>query len=85
MEQPIPKGATTISMCYTLYHEIVLPEDLDITKVEDYDIKWGNLHLTMKDGTTLSIDGEEINMESVNLKRGHKNIAWKDNDYNDLS
>jgi len=83
-EKPIPEEATQITMTYNLWHTIHLPEDLDRSNVKSWWIKWGHLMIEMKDGTTIECT-EELNLEGVNLKRGHRDVVWQDENYFDLS
>ena len=80
---PIPREASQITMCYDMWHTIHLPEDLDRSNVKSWWIKWGSLMLEMKDGTTIECT-EEWNLEATNLKRGHRDVVWQDENYNDL-
>tara|TARA_Y100001973_G_C5191446_1_gene331261 strand:- start:1623 stop:1886 length:264 start_codon:yes stop_codon:yes gene_type:complete len=79
----IPEEATQITMCYNLWHTIKLPEDLDRANVDGWYIKWGTLVIQMNDGTHIECD-EELNLEAVNLKRGHRDVVWQDDDHNDI-
>ena len=33
--------------------------DIDMSQVKEYGIKWGTLHLVMKDGTQISLEGSD--------------------------
>ncbi len=79
----IPREATQITMRYNLWHTIKLPEDLDRANVKKCWIKWGTLVIEMNDGTQIECE-EELNLEAINLKRGHRDVVWQDNDHNDI-
>ena len=80
----IPEEATQITMCYNLWHTIYLPEDLDRANVKTWWIKYGDLNIEMNDGSVIKISGE-VNLESVNWKRGHDDVTWQDEDYNTIA
>lgn len=87
-QDSIPEDATKLCMEYTIYREVTLPDDINREDIARWWVHWGTLHIEMKDGTTLECEpdtDEGEAMESVNWKRGHRNLSWVDEDENEVS
>mgnify|MGYP003129786644 CR=1 FL=1 len=50
---------TSIVVTYSDYIEFDV-NHIDMGQVKDYGIKWGTLYLVMKDGSTMHIEGEQV-------------------------
>jgi hypothetical protein len=83
-EDTLPEGATGVYMEYTVTYNIHFGDDINVEDVVDWYIKYGMIHLTMKDGTVNSIEGEAT-WDSVDWKRGHMNVQFVNDDGDEVS
>ena len=80
----IPEQARQLSMEYTLYHTITIDEEINLNEVKQWWVKYGILFIEMNDGKIYQQEAE-ANWEQINWKRGHRNLVWQDEDYNEVA
>ena len=77
----IPEKATTLTMEYTVYYEIHIDDDINRDEIKSMWVMWGHLMIEMNDGTVHELDGTDNIVESIDWKRGHRNLRWVDDNY----
>jgi hypothetical protein len=81
--ETIPEEATQLTMEYTLYYTISLPENLVKDNIKHWWVKYGFLMIEMNDGTIIETDSEAM-WDDIEWKRGHRNLRWQDDEYYDI-
>lgn len=84
MNTSIPKEATILTMEYTYYHEIPLPDDINRDDIKRWWVRHAILTIEMNDGTLHEYEGD-VNLASIPWKHGQKNLEWVDDDYTPLT
>ena len=81
----IPKGTRVIGASYVTYDEYTLPDDINVEQIGRAWLKYGHLHLEMKDGTTHTIEGS-ADYSSTDWKYPmDDSIQYYDEEFNEVS